>query len=119
MWQHWNSLWAPGPGDPPAIDDPVLWQSPWSAEQAIALQARHWEALLSATHSWWTMLLSTWPVAPAWPMPGWVATPLEPAAAAGIEPLVAKPQPQAKRPATQRKQPAAPRSRNAIGARKR
>ena len=48
MW-HWNSLWAPAPGDPPAVDDPVLWHSPWSAEQAIALQARQWEAVLSAT----------------------------------------------------------------------
>ena len=61
MW-HWNSLWAHGPGDPPAIDDPALWQSPWSVEQAVALQARSWEAMLSATHSWWSMLLSAWPV---------------------------------------------------------
>lgn len=117
MWQHWNSLWAPGPGDPPAIDDPALWRSPWSAEQAIALQTRNWEALLSATHSWWTMLLSTWPIAPSWPAPGWVMPAVDPAAAAGIEPLVTKPQ--AGPAAAPRKRPAAPRSRSAIGARKR
>jgi hypothetical protein len=92
MWQHWNSFWAPGPGDPPAVDDPVLWQAPWSTEQAIALQTRQWDALLSASHSWWTMLLSAWPVAPAWPLPGWPApAPLSPAAATGIEPLVTGP----------------------------
>ncbi len=94
MWQHWNSFWAPGPGDPPAVDDPVLWQSPWTSEQAIALQARQWETLLSASRSWWSMLLSTWPVAPTWPTPSWVAPSLSPAAAAGIEPLV--PEPEAK-----------------------
>lgn len=72
MW-HWNSLWAPAPGDPPAIDDPRLWRSPWTAEQAIALQARSWEAALSATHSWWTMMLAAWPGgAASWPgLPGW------------------------------------------------
>lgn len=66
MW-HWNSLWAPAPGDPPAVDDPVLWQSPWTAEQGMALQARTWEAIVSANHSWWTMMLSVWPLLAAWP----------------------------------------------------
>ena len=88
MW-HWNSLWAPAPGDPPAIDDPTLWQAPWSAEQAIALQARSWEAMLSAANSWWSMLLSAWPVAPTWSV--WPTPQLGPAAIAGAEPLAAKP----------------------------
>ncbi len=92
MWQHWNSFWAPGPGDPPAVDDPALWQAPWSTEQAIALQARQWETFVSASRSWWTMLLSAWPVAPAWPVPGWVGPALGPFAAAGIEPLAPEPE---------------------------
>lgn len=70
MW-HWNSLWAPAPGDPPAIDDPALWRAPWSPEQLIALQARSWEAMLSAAHSWWSMALSAWPVANGWSLPVW------------------------------------------------
>jgi hypothetical protein len=60
---HWNSWWAPGPGDPPAVDDPALWRAPWSLEQSIALQMRGWEALLSASHTWWAMALSAWPMA--------------------------------------------------------
>ena len=115
MW-HWNSLWAPAPGDPPAVDDPKLWQTPWSMEQALALQARNWEALLSATHSWWTMLLSTWPLPAAVQVPGWSAPPLDPAARAGIEPLATKPT--AKTSAT-RKRTATPQGRHAIQARKR
>lgn len=107
MWQHWNSFWAPGPGDPPAVDDPVLWKSPWSTEQAIALQARQWDALLSASRSWWTMLLSAWPVAPAWPMPSWVTPTLSPAAATGIEPLVPEPKATTPRAASPRKRVAA------------
>lgn len=71
MW-HWNSLWAPAPGDPPAVDDPSLWRSPWSLEQSIALQASTWEAMLSATHSWWTMALSMWPL-PGWQPVGQIA----------------------------------------------
>jgi hypothetical protein len=91
MW-HWNSLWAPAPGDPPAIDDPALWRAPWSPEQAIALQARTWETMVSATHSWWTMMLGAWPLASAWPVPTWngrfAANGSDPAAAtAGAEPL--------------------------------
>ena len=116
MW-HWNSLWAPAPGDPPAVDDPVLWQSPWSAEQTIALQARGWEAMLSATHSWWTMMLSTWSP-PTWPLPGWVTPQLDPAAHAGIEPLVAKPA-VPRQPASPRKRSTATQGRHAIQARKR
>jgi hypothetical protein len=87
MW-HWNSLWAPAPGDPPAIDDPSLWQMPWSVEQAIALQTRNWEAMLSATHSWWTMALAAWPLANTWPVPVWNAGVADKAATAGAEPLV-------------------------------
>lgn len=68
MW-HWNSLWASAPGDPPAIDDPVLYRSPWTAEQAIALQARTWEAMLSTAHSWWTLMLAAWPAGPFVPLP--------------------------------------------------
>jgi hypothetical protein len=109
MW-HWNSLWAPAPGDPPAIDDPALWKMPWSAEQTLALQARTWEAMLSATHSWWSTMLSAWPM-PTWPLPAWVAPHLDPAAATGIEPLVAKPLEPIKA--------ASPRKRSATPARKR
>ncbi len=88
MW-HWNSLWAPAPGDPPAVDDPALWRTPWSAEQAIALQARGWETLLSATHSWWSMVLSAWPATPGWP--AFPAPGFDRAAIAGAEPLALKP----------------------------
>ncbi|HEX3141954.1 MAG TPA: hypothetical protein VHQ87_18000 [Rhizobacter sp.] len=115
MW-HWNSLWAPAPGDPPAVDDPALWRSPWSVEQAIALQARQWEALLSATHSWWSMLLSTLPAAPAWPIPAWTPPEIDPAATTGIEPLVAKPP--VKAAASPRKRSAAP-THHSVQARKR
>lgn len=108
MW-HWNSLWAPAPGDPPAIDDPALWQSPWSPEQAIALQARSWEAMLSATHSWWTMMLSAWPVASGWPLPAWTGGAADTkAATAGAEPLAlaSTAVPQAEKPAARKRTPA-------------
>lgn len=107
MW-HWNSLWAPAPGDPPAIDDPALWRSPWSPEQAIALQARTWETMVSATHSWWTMMLAAWPLASSWPTPTWstgmTATDSDTkAATAGAEPLAltkpAKAEPETAKPA--------------------
>jgi hypothetical protein len=62
MW-HWNSWWAPAPGDPPAVDDPTLWRNPLSAEQVMALQARNWETWLSASHAWWSMALAGWPLA--------------------------------------------------------
>ena len=117
MW-HWNSLWAPAPGDPPAVDDPVLWQSPWSAEQALALQARNWETMLSAAHSWWTMMLSTLPMTPTWPAPGWAAPQIAPVATAGIEPLAARPATQRKA-GSPRKRSATPQGRHAIQARKR
>ncbi|MEO8151525.1 MAG: hypothetical protein ABI605_00540 [Rhizobacter sp.] len=116
MW-HWNSLWAHAPGDPPAIDDPALWQSPWSVEQAVALQARSWETMVSATHSWWSVLLSAWPM-PKWPTPGWVAPQLDPVAATGIEPLAAKP-PALRKATTQGKRSTTPQVRHAIQARKR
>ncbi len=59
MW-HWNSLWASAPGEPPAVDDPVRWQSPWPAEQVMAMQARAMEAMVGTSHSWWTFMLSAW-----------------------------------------------------------
>lgn len=108
MW-HWNSLWAPAPGDPPAIDDPSLWRAPWSPEQVIALQARSWEALLSTTHSWWTMMLSAWPVGSSWPLPAWTGgTADTKAATAGAEPLaLAKPAEEAPaKPAARKRAPA-------------
>lgn len=113
MW-HWNSLWAPAPGDPPAIDDPSLWRMPWSPEQAIALQARSWEAMLSATHSWWTMVLAAWPAAGSWPLPGWSGGAADTqAATAGAEPLaIAK-------PATPAQPAATPAPRKRAAARKR
>ncbi|MBX3622455.1 MAG: hypothetical protein KF891_21015 [Rhizobacter sp.] len=111
MW-HWNSLWARAPGDPPTIADTVLWQSPWSAE-ALALQARTWEALLSATHSWWTTMLATWPAAAPWgtPLskPGDAATAAEPMVARLPSPTEMKAATPRKRPSTARK--AAPRKR--------
>ncbi len=61
MW-HWNSLWAHGPADPPPIDDPALWRSPWSLEQTIALQARSWDTLVTASHSWWSFWMAALPV---------------------------------------------------------
>ncbi len=75
MW-HWNSLWAHGPGDPPPIDDPVLWRSPWSLEQSIALQARTWDTIVTASHSWWSFWMAAMPL-PTWPQIGQVAPPSE------------------------------------------
>ncbi|HET7796089.1 MAG TPA: hypothetical protein VFL64_22050 [Rhizobacter sp.] len=117
MW-HWNSLWAPAPGDPPAIDDPKLWRSPWSAEQVIALQARSWEAALAASHSWWSMLLPAFPIVPSWTDPGWVVPKAEPAANVGIEPLAAKPVEAPRKATAPRKRSAAP-TRHSVQARKR
>jgi hypothetical protein len=113
MW-HWNSLWAPAPGDPPAIDDPSLWRMPWTPEQAIALQARSWEAMLSATHSWWSMMLSAWPVASSWPLPAWSGGAADTqAATAGAEPLALA------KPAKQTETAATPAPRKRTAARKR
>ena len=107
MW-HWNSLWAPAPGDPPAIDDPVLWRAPWSPEQVIALQARTWEAMLGTTHTWWTTLLAAWPLATAWQIPSWTPAAAEGSPeAARTEPLALdKPVPVAPRPAARKRTPA-------------
>ena len=73
--------------------------------------------MLSATHSWWSTLLSAWPM-PTWPLPGWVAPQLEPVAATGIEPLIAK-QPAQRKTEPPRKRSAKPAMRHAIQARKR
>lgn len=106
MW-HWNSLWAPAPGDPPAVDDPALWRTPWSPEQAIALQARSWEAMLSATHSWWSMLLAAWPVASSWPLPAWTGGSADTqAATAGAEPLAKPIEAAPVKPAARKRTPA-------------
>ncbi|MEY4561801.1 MAG: hypothetical protein RLZZ618_1078 [Pseudomonadota bacterium] len=74
MW-HWNSLWARGPGDPPPVDDPALYKSPWSLEQTVALQARSWDTLVTASHSWWSFWMAALPT-PSWPQIGQVAPPL-------------------------------------------
>ena len=58
MW-HWNSLWAPGPGDPPAVDDPKWYRAPWTPEQAFVLQARAWDTLVSSTRAWWSFWLAS------------------------------------------------------------
>src|SRR6218665_4038059 len=58
MW-HWNSLWAPAPGDPPAVDDPVLYRAPWTPEQAFVLQARAWDTVVSSTRAWWSFWLAS------------------------------------------------------------
>ena len=109
MW-HWNSLWAPAPGGPPAIDDPSLWQMPWSAEQAIALQARSWETMLSATHSWWTMMLAAWPLGTSWPAPAWGGATLERGTGTAVS-TVKPSEPQAETaPAPARRAPARKRS---------
>ncbi len=101
MW-HWNSLWAPAPGDPPAVDDPALWRSPWSLEQAFALQASTWEAMLSATHSWWSMALSAWPL-PAWQPSGVLAPPgAEAPSPNRLELVVSKPRDNSKPAASKR-----------------
>jgi len=115
MW-HWNSLWARAPGDPPTIDDPSLWATPWTSEQALALQTRSWEAMLATSHSWWSVLLVNWPMVPAWPLPPWAAAPSDPSASTGIEPLVAKPP--IPRKAAPHKLPAAKRRRTTMQARK-
>lgn len=120
MW-HWNSLWAPAPGDPPAIDDPQLWRSPWSAEQVIALQARSWEAALASFHSWWSLFLPTVPLVTSWTDPGWVAPKADPVATVGIEPLAKPVDPApvvAKAPAPRKRSSAAP-ARHTPQARKR
>lgn len=96
MW-HWNSLWAPAPGDPPAIDDPVLWRSPWSAEQSIALQARTWDTLVSTTRTWWSFWLSAWPL-PLWQQVGEIGSDQKPAAA-GLAPSPPRAKPRAARSA--------------------
>jgi hypothetical protein len=98
MW-HWNSLWAPAPGDPPAVDDPILWRSPWSAEQSIALQARTWDTLVSTSRTWWSFWLAAWPL-PLWQQVGELP-PIEKEAAE--TPL---PPPRAKPSVAQRSQPA-------------
>lgn len=109
MW-HWNSMWARAPGDPPTLTDPVLWQSPWSAE-ALALQARTWEAMLSTTHSWWSTMLAAWPMGTAWVAPAWALPTADGAATAAAEPLAAElPAPAA---ASATKKTAAPRKRTA------
>lgn len=61
MW-HWNSLWAPAPGDPPAIDDPKLWRTPWTPEQAYVVQARTWDTFVSASRAWWSFWLAAMPL---------------------------------------------------------
>jgi hypothetical protein len=58
MW-HWNSLWAPAPGDPPAIDDPKLYRAPWTPEQAFVLQSRAWDTLVSASRAWWSFWMAS------------------------------------------------------------
>ena len=61
MW-HWNSLWAPGPGDPPAVDDPKLYRAPWTPEQAYVLQSRAWDTMVSASRAWWTFWMASMPL---------------------------------------------------------
>lgn len=58
MW-HWNSLWAPAPGDPPAVDDPKLYRAPWTTEQAFVMQARMWDTAVSATRAWWSFWMAS------------------------------------------------------------
>ena len=126
MW-HWNSLWARAPGDPPTIDDPSLWATPWTTEQALALQTRSWEAMLAASHSWWSMLLAGWPMVPAWPLPPWAATPPDPntnsgpnhAASASTEAHASAAKQPSPRKAEVHKLPTASRRRTATQARKR
>ena len=115
MW-HWNSLWARAPGDPPTIDDPALWSTPWTTEQALAVQTRSWEAMLSTSHSWWSMLLSTWPMVPTWPLPPGATAPTDPSASTANEPLAAKPA--TPRKTAPHKLPAATRRRTTMQARK-
>ena len=73
MW-HWNSLWAPAPGDPPAVDDPKLYRSPWTPEQAFVLQARAWDTVVSSTRAWWSFWLASL-TPPAQPIVGQVESP--------------------------------------------
>ena len=61
MW-HWNSLWAHAPGDPPAVDDPKLYQSPWTPEQAFVLQSRTWDTLVTASRAWWSFWMAAMPL---------------------------------------------------------
>ena len=61
MW-HWNSLWAPAPGDPPAVDDPKLYNAPWTSEQAFVLQSRAWDALVSSSRAWWSFWMASMPL---------------------------------------------------------
>lgn len=75
MW-HWNSLWAPAPGDPPAVDDPKLYRSPWTPEQAFVLQARAWDTLVSSSRAWWSFWLASMAVPPQAPI-GQVPPPSE------------------------------------------
>lgn len=97
MW-HWNSWWAPAPGDPPAVDDPKVWQSPWSIEQALALQARSWEAYLAATHSVWSAALTAWPIA----MPNFPQLPVADTSGEKSATVHRLPPPPRKRPAARR-----------------
>jgi len=61
MW-HWNSLWAPAPGDPPAVDDPKLYNAPWTSEQAFVLQSRAWDTMVSASRAWWSFWMASMPL---------------------------------------------------------
>ena len=58
MW-HWNSLWSHGPGDPPAVDDPKLYRTPWTPEQAFVMQARMWDTVVTSTRAWWSFWLAS------------------------------------------------------------
>lgn len=75
MW-HWNSLWAHAPGDPPAVDDPKLWATPWTSEQAYVVQARTWDTFVSASRAWWSFWMAAMPMPGALPV-GEVPPPAE------------------------------------------
>jgi hypothetical protein len=100
MW-HWNTLWAPAPGDPPAVDDPKLYRAPWTTVQAFVLQARAWDTLVSSSRAWWSFWMASLAV-PAQPLAGQVVPPPEPVEAPPSGHAV--PAPRAARP----RRPAAP-----------
>ncbi len=63
---HWNSFWAPtGPDNQTLIETTPVLKEPWAADQLLALQARSWEQMITASQAWWSLVTAAW-AAPAW-----------------------------------------------------
>jgi hypothetical protein len=56
------------------VDDPKLYRSPWTPEQAFVLQARAWDTVVSSTRAWWSFWLASL-TPPSQPVVGQVESP--------------------------------------------